>query len=226
VKRALVIRHHVEDDAGLVGRALRERGFELETVMVDAQHRLARCDDVDVIVVLGSNNAVYDESVRSSWFNDELAALGQAHASGVAILGICFGAQALCVLFGGTVTAAPEVEEGWFDIQVRDGCNISPGPWFEYHGDHCHLPTHADVLARTDTAVQIFTVERHLGVQFHPEVDAEQLARWFASESPTPRAYSDRQNELLEQTRRETPRAAVATAALVEYFLRHAEIVP
>lgn len=222
--RALIVRHHVEDDAGLVGVALVERGFELETIMVDAESPFHSAGDVDIIVVLGSNSSVYDPSVQSAWLDEEMAALQRAHDSGVAILGICFGAQMLCVLFGGSVERGEAPEEGWTTIDVNSGCAISRGPWFEYHGDICHVPSSAQVLARTQIAVQVFTINRHLAVQFHPEVDADLLARWFVSESPQARAHSPRQQELLEQTRRETLRVTQDAAALVDYFLAHAHI--
>ncbi len=224
MRRALIIRHHVEDDAGLVGTALVERGFTLETIMLDHEHRGSIRIDVDAIVVLGSNNAVYDVEVRTTWLDEELLALRRAHDAGVAIFGICFGAQALCVMFDGAVERATNVEEGWFTIDVIAGCEISRGPWFEYHGDHCLVPSSARVLARTSDAVQVFAIGRHLAVQFHPEVDADQLARWFASETPTARAHSARQTQLLEQTRRESARATVDTAALVDFFLKNADL--
>jgi len=56
---------------------------------------------------------------------------------------------------------------------------ISTGPWFEYHFDHCVLPDSATIVAANPRAVQAFTIGRNVGVQFHPEVDASQLSDWF-----------------------------------------------
>jgi GMP synthase-like glutamine amidotransferase len=224
MRRALIIRHHVEDDAGLVGRALIQRGFELHTILVNADNTDIDFAGCELIVVLGSNSAVYDPQVRTAWLDEELVALRRANDADVAILGVCFGAQALCALFGGTVERADRSEEGWFMIDVVEGASISPGPWFEYHGDRCNVPEVATVLARTPDAVQVFTIGRHVAVQFHPEIDDEQLSKWFASETPEARAHSPRQRELLEETRRETPEAAKRTAKLVEFFLDHAGI--
>ncbi len=224
MRRALVVRHHVEDDAGLIARAFERRGFVLTTIMVDAHDHDLDAEGYDVVIVLGSNSAVYDPDVRAAWLDDELVALRSAHEHGTPMLGICFGAQVLCHLFGGTVERAARGEEGWIEIDVVEGCSLSTGPWFEYHGDHCVVPESATVLARSADAVQIFTVAQHVGVQFHPEIDAQQLTRWFEGENGSPRAHSPRQSALLEETRRHEERASVNAGALVDYFLDHAKL--
>jgi GMP synthase-like glutamine amidotransferase len=222
VRTALVLRHHDTDDAGLVGEALTARGVSIETVMVDAGHPAPPPDGHDAVIVLGSNSSVYDDSVRRAWLDQELDALARCDREGVAIFGICFGAQALCQVAGGTVERAPRGEIGWFDIDVAPGVEIPAGPWFEYHNDRCLLPASCRVLATTDHAVQVFTLERHLGVQFHPEIDDAQLERWLLSDRDEPRAHTDHESELLAETRRQTPGARQRTAELVDFFLAHA----
>src|SRR6202012_2567240 len=106
---------------------------------------------------------------------------GGADEAGVPVLGICFGAQALCAAFGGRVEAMPRHEIGWQLAPPAEGSPIEPGPWLEFHGDRCLLPPQARVLARSDMAVQAFTIGPHLGVQFHPEVDGPELKRWLDS---------------------------------------------
>jgi hypothetical protein len=56
---------------------------------------------------------------------------------------------------------------------------IPAGPWLLFHGDRCEPAPAATILASNATGVQAFTVGRHLGVQFHPEVDGEQLRLWL-----------------------------------------------
>ncbi len=220
---ALVIRHHVEDDAGLIGDAFSARGWSMSTVMFDREHPTPALDDVDALVILGSNAAVYDPEVRAAWFERELDLLADAHARGLPILGICFGAQALCELAGGAVNKAAVGESGWHTIDVVAGRDLPAGPWFEYHGDECQLPPTATVWATSPAAVQAFTWGPHLGVQFHPEVDAEQLERWFDSENGAPRAHDDRQLEFLRQARDLASEARHRADVLVGLFLDHAE---
>jgi GMP synthase-like glutamine amidotransferase len=95
------------------------------------------------------------------------------------VLGICFGAQALCAAFGGRVEVAPRQEIGWTVIDSLDDGLIPAGPWFEFHGDRCLPPQQARLLASNDLGAQAFSVGRHLAVQFHPEVDGAQLRLWL-----------------------------------------------
>ena len=92
------------------------------------------------------------------------------HDAGVPVLGICYGAQELCTLFGGKVLAAGYKEVGWLTIETARPDLIPHGPWLLFHGDRCEPPPHATVLASNETGVQAFAIGRHLGVQFHPEV--------------------------------------------------------
>lgn len=217
-----MLRHHVEDDAGLIGRALVDRGYELTTVMIDDNHAAPTEFDADVVVVLGSNCSVYDDAVRTRWLDGEFEFLRTVDRAGVPIFGICFGAQVLCAIFGGEVRKAEIGEIGWTQIDVSRTFKLGAGPWFEYHGDCCILSERAQVWATTPHAVQAFSIGRHVGVQFHPEVDGEQLARWFASTSPEPRAHNEHETALLEETRRQTPDAIVRARDLVDLFLSHA----
>jgi GMP synthase-like glutamine amidotransferase len=221
-RHALVVRHHVEDDAGLIGLALIEQGFRVTTVLVDGDHPSPDEAAADLVVMLGSNSSVYDDAVRTEWLNDELAFLAKVDATGVPIFGICFGAQELCALFGGTVERAPHGEMGWTEISVVSTHTLSSGPWFEYHHDHCVLPPVATLWATSTNAVQAFSIGRHVGVQFHPEIDDEQLARWFQSASDHPRAHSDHEASLLTETRRMVPAARQRARELVSLVVQHA----
>ncbi len=220
----MVIRHHEEDDAGLIGAALTRRGFELSTVMINATTPVPRELLADLVVILGSNESVYDTRVRAHWLDDEISALRRVDESGTPIFGICFGAQVLCSMFGGSVERARSEEIGWTTIDVTPNSGLSLGPWFEYHHDHCILPKEAEIWATTDVCVQAFILGRHVGVQFHPELDAEQLGRWFDSENGAPRAHSPRQRELLAETAELETAASQRADELVDLVLKHASL--
>lgn len=180
-QRALFLRHHDEDDPGLVGAALERRGFIVDVLHVDDDTARVDLTDVDVLAVLGSKWSVYDHDKVGAWLDAELDAIRAADRRGVAVLGICFGAQALCVAMGGRVEPAPTLELGWVDLEGAPSDGIPAGPWFQFHSDQCLPPVTASVLARNDVGVQAFRLGRHLGVQFHPELDAGQLSRWLAA---------------------------------------------
>ncbi len=221
MSRALCVRHHLEDSPGLIGEAFAARGIELDLVMMDESTPTPGLAGYDYLVVLGSKHAVYDEQIEAAWFGRELELLADAERSAVAVLGICFGAQALCRHHGGTVTRAAEPEIGWYEIDVVPGVNLASGPWFEYHYDHCTLPGDAEVWATSPRAVQAFAVGLNVGVQFHPEIEEVQLAGWFAAGDDEPRDFDLDAPALLAQTARETPRARERARDLVDLFLAH-----
>jgi GMP synthase-like glutamine amidotransferase len=150
------------------------------------------------------------------WIAEELAWLRGADQAGVPVLGICFGAQALCAALGGRVEAMEDKEIGWFTVDSADEDAVPAGPWLEFHGDRCVLPAHATVLARNDAAVQAFRIGRHFAVQFHPEVDGPQLKRWLDSmgTAEVERTGLD-PDQFLADTIREEPAARARADRLV-----------
>ena len=230
--RVLVVRHHREDDPGFVAEALRANGAELSIHRFPAEP-LPDLDGVDHVVVLGSAWSVYDDDRVGSWIGEEMAWLRRAAADGVGVFGICFGAQVLAAAHGGSVEPAGAMEIGWTAVDPVPApaggrpANlaippdvVSSGPWFEFHGDRCVLPATATLLARTALCVQAFTIGRSLGVQYHPEVDADQLQRWLDEGSrETVEALGLDPADLVARTRAEEPRARRRTAALVDAYL-------
>lgn len=219
--RVVVIRHHDVDSGGLIAEAFESRGASIQVCLAPVEEQLPALDGVDHIVVLGAISSVNDQD---RWIAAELDWLREADRSGVPILGICFGGQALCVVSGGRVEQAPRKELGWTVVSSADPDLIPDGPWMEFHGDRCLLPTSATVLARNELCVQAFSVGKHLGVQFHPEVDGAQLKRWLDNGADVEAiAQGLDPSEFLAQTIREEPAARARADRLVESALALAE---
>jgi GMP synthase-like glutamine amidotransferase len=176
MQRVIVVRHHDIDSAGFIADAFEARGAGLSVHLFPDGGPLPAVDGADHIVVLGAVSSVNDPD---PWIAAELAWLRAADQAGVPVLGICFGAQALCAAFGGRIEAMGRREIGWTTVDSPDHDLVPAGPWLEFHDDRCLPPAAATVLARNDVAVQAFRISRHLAVQFHPEVDGSQLKRWL-----------------------------------------------
>lgn len=226
MRSVLVLRHHDEDHAGLIGEAFEGRGFALDAVMVNESTTTPVVDGYDALLILGSKSAVYDHEVEQRWFGRELGVIARARDLSIPILGICFGAQALCLFYGGAVAPAPasQAEVGWYDIEVVDNVTLASGPWFEFHYDRCTLPESAQLWARTAQAVQAFAIGPNVGVQFHPEIDDEQLRDWLETAAQDARDFGHDPEELLAVTARHVPGARQRARELVDLFLAHAEL--
>jgi GMP synthase-like glutamine amidotransferase len=180
--RVIVVRHHDVDSAGFVAEAFQSRGAELAVRLFPDDGPLPAPAGADHIIVLGARSSVNDPA---PWIAEELSWLRQAERASVPVLGICFGAQALCAALGGRVEAMARREIGWKLAGSADQDLIPDGPWLEFHNDRCLPPPAAAILARNDAGVQAFRIGKHLAVQFHPEVDGPQLKRWLDAGSFT-----------------------------------------
>src|SRR5215469_15666056 len=219
--RVVVIRHHEEDSAGFIGDAFAARGADLSTHLFPKEGPLPDLAGLAHIVMLGSTSSVYDEGEARAWIGEELTWLRRADAAGVPVLGICFGGQLLAAAFGGTVEHAGRQEIGWVTIDPADPELIPPGPWLEFHHDRCQPPAGAAVLARNDLGVQAFRLGRHLGVQFHPEVDGDQFRLWLdVGGRAEIEADGQDPDRMLAQTIAEEPEASARADRLVASALR------
>jgi GMP synthase (glutamine-hydrolysing) len=151
--------------------------------------------DLDLIagvVVMGGRMSATDPAVHA-WMPAELELLRQAVVAEVPVLGVCLGAQLLGAALGGEVTrrACPR---GAYQTTARTaaaGGDPVLGGWPD---GAATLFVHEDEVARLpDDAVPLLTVTEPTGVdvvawrsgtawavQFHPEVDATELATWTA----------------------------------------------
>ena len=215
MRQVIVIRHHDVDSAGFIGAAFEARGAELAVHLFPDGGPLPALapEHVDHVVVLGAISSVNDPD---PWIAEELAWLGRADRAGLPVLGICFGAQVLCAAVGGRVQAMERKEIGWKVVDPVDHGLIPAGPWLEFHHDRCLLPSAATVLAGNDTAVQAFSIGRHLAVQFHPEVDGPQLKRWLDAHTDSDAtSLGIDPDQFLADTIREEPAARERAGLLV-----------
>lgn len=186
---ALAIRHIAFEDLGTLETALNRH--QVAMTYVDAGvDDLAQIDPLapDVLISLGGPIGAYDEH-DYPFLRDELRLLEKRLLADRATLGICLGAQLIARALGARVYPGPQVEFGWAPLLLSAAGQASPlsalagdkTSMFHWHGDTFDLPPDATHLAATSMYTnQAFSWGTGtLAMQFHPEVTARGLERWW-----------------------------------------------
>ena len=180
-KPGLLLQHGDDGPPARFGDWRRERGLE---VVVHPAWEQPPPDprEFAFVVSLGSENSAGE---TDGWVPEEIAALRTAVDADVPVLGLCFGGQALSVALGGGIEVLETPEIGWVPVESFDPL-VPRGHWLQYHFDLMHLPPGAQALARSPAGLAAFRHGRHLGLQFHPEADADLVDLWARTDPKLP----------------------------------------
>jgi GMP synthase-like glutamine amidotransferase len=174
--RLLVVEQQADAPAGLVAEWALARGAQLEVVRAPDVAEWSDLRSADAVVALGSDRSVH--ASNDPWIAAQVDFLRAAHDADVAVLGICFGGQAIAAALGGAVSRAARTEIGWIDVEGDDGYG---GSWFTWHEDAFTVPPGATELARAASGPQAFVLGRSVGLQYHPEVTPAIVDDWLAT---------------------------------------------
>jgi len=233
--RAALIANADDADSGLVGKALRRRGYSFVEFIREHHHGWSSVDGLDLVVAMGSGWSTYWEHVAAP-IRAEQQLLSKAISQGIPVLGICFGAQQLSTVLGGQVTKAQSPEIGWHLITaVAEAASHIPaslceGPWMQWHYDRFTVPSGATVLAESPAGPQAMVCGRSLGVQFHPEATESIVHTWARGDGVEElRAVHLSPEQLLASTREQLDDASRRCDDLIGWFLsdiaqRHIDI--
>lgn len=140
-----------------------------------------------MVLSLGSGWSTYWDHVAGP-VHAEQELLRAAIGAGVGVIGICFGAQQLATVLGGSVHRAARPEIGWHRVDsVGDAASSAAvgGEWLQWHYDAVSLPldvTDVTVHAVSPVGPQVFVSGRSVGVQFHPEATETVVRGWSSGE--------------------------------------------
>ena len=128
------------------------------------------------------------------WIEPELALIRQAVASNMPVLGHCLGGQLISKALGGTISANPVKEFGWFDVTQHNSATtqswLSTLPQqftvFHWHGERFSVPSGADlILSSHGCRNQAFVIGNTLALQCHVEMTAAMVREWAELEPDT-----------------------------------------
>ncbi|MEZ0066401.1 GMP synthase (glutamine-hydrolyzing) [Streptacidiphilus sp. MAP12-20] len=216
----LVVQHEDGTGPGLVGAALAADGHRLDLRHPWAGDPLpaSLAGHAGLLVLGGAANC--EDDAAAPWLPAVRALIREAVADEVPLLGICLGAQIAASCLGGKVLPRssppevgavplhrlPAVEGDPVLGAVPEGARAAQWHW----DDIVTLPPGAVPLLTGDACThQAFRLGAAAwGVQFHPEVLAEELSAWALSDGPSVRAAGG------------DPDAAVASVRAAEPQLR------
>lgn len=183
-----LIQHHGAEGPGAIALWARSRGLTLNVFRAD----LGQLPPVSAtpVILLGGP---YESNAGPTWLEAERQWLAGSLDQGAPVFAICLGAQLLALSLGGNVRRMEHTETGWTTVNFVDGQSLKV---LEWHEDAIDLPPDAQLLASSEQcAQQMYRVgPTRVGLQFHPEWNAESVAvlnQHFAEESPLPRDPQD-----------------------------------
>lgn len=185
MKPVAVLQYFWQDGMGFFETHLRARGVSWRLYrLYDGEAAPESLAGFGGIAILGGPMSVNDDlpPLRAG---ERLVAA--ALRDDVPVLGHCLGGQMLSKVAGGTVTCAPHVEIGWSQIEATDSplarhwFGAERFPMFQWHNETFSLPAGAALVARgAYCAHQAFALgTRHLGMQFHCEMNAFKVDLWL-----------------------------------------------
>lgn len=189
-KQALAIRHVAFEDAGSFAAVLAQRGYALRYVEAGLDElSVLEAEAPDMVLILGGPIGAYEDDIYP-FLRDELRFIERRLAARQPLVGICLGAQLMARAAGARVypgTAGKEI--GWGPLELTAAGRATPlrhlaaelTPVLHWHGDTFDIPDGAVRLAGTARyPSQAFACGNHaLALQFHPEVTAAGMERWF-----------------------------------------------
>lgn len=187
--RLLAIRQLGDKGLGALEPVFDSLGFRVDTLDAPRDDLASvSATEPDLVVILGGPISAMDDQ-RFPFLRDQLRIIEQRLQAGRPLLGICLGAQLIARVLGGRILSNEAPELGWWPVQLTAAGQASSlryldqVPVLHWHRDAIELPDSARCLASTDACpVQAFSGPSSvLGLQFHPEVGAQDLAQWLVA---------------------------------------------
>jgi len=147
-------------------------------------------DDISpwaAIVVAGGLDGSMVDHQRWPWLVAEIALVRRAVEQGTPVLGLCLGAHAIALAFGGSGGPRPDgaMELGVYPLEpTQEGHAVFDGLTHVYQAHYEGieaLPEGTVLLARNEAfPVQAFRYRSAIGLQGHPDAKLADLRGWIA----------------------------------------------
>jgi len=174
-----VLQHVPFEDIGSIAPWLEAHRAHVSYTRFFDDPALPQLNGLDLLIAMGGPMSVNDESTLP-WLLSEKRFVRDAVERGIAVLGVCLGAQLIASALGARVYRNSQKEIGWFPIEATpsttktfrfpEKCIV-----FHWHGETFDLPSGAVRLAKSAICEnQAFQIAQHvIGLQFHLETTPE-----------------------------------------------------
>lgn len=183
-----MLQHVAHEILGTLNPLLKDAGYRIRYVNFErTPEARPGISGYDGLVILGGPmNA--DEDTLYPHLAYEKKLITEAIGAGIAVLGICLGAQLIARALGAKVHRKNASEIGWHPLSLTADGRADPlmsrvdcAAVFQWHEDSFEIPEGAVRLASTRACEnQAFRYgSKTYGLQFHLEVDAAIIERWL-----------------------------------------------
>jgi GMP synthase (glutamine-hydrolysing) len=220
---ALFIQHSELTPPALLTEWCAANAIELQRYRIWEGGPLPSLNGHELLITAGS--AYTPNDVHAREVRDELHLLDTALDRELPVLGLCFGAQMLAVVLGGSVHKLETPELGWYDVESTDP-GVPNGPWLQWHYSGFECPPPAQQLAFSSAGCQVFRHGTSLGVQFHPESTLTEVQSWARKDAERLQAMGIDGLGRLSDGRHHADAAKEAAFTLFDSFGRWSNVVP
>jgi GMP synthase-like glutamine amidotransferase len=179
--RIHVVADATDNDGGFVTERLLQRGGVIVELDRDDLPTFDTLEGSDLVLLLGSDKSAH-EPKWTEVVTAETVLVREALATGVPVMGICYGAQLLARALGGTSWRADQAELGWTRVDTTDPVLCPEGPWGQLHKDVFAPGPTTKVIGTSWRGPQCIIDDsfgaRSIAWQFHPEVTPTTYERW------------------------------------------------
>ena len=189
------LQHMACEGTGRIANWTAQRGHSLSGTHLYRGESLPDNEAFDALLIMGGPMNIY-EYRNHPWLPAEKRFIKHAIDSGKIVLGICLGAQLIADVLGAKIYQNQAFEIGWFPVRFTAACQSIPAmrdfpdelTVLHWHGDTFDLPPGVRLLATSQACHhQAFAFGRRvIGLQFHIEMDAPDVAAFLDDTLPTP----------------------------------------
>ncbi|KTD23675.1 type 1 glutamine amidotransferase [Legionella israelensis] len=183
--RIVILQHSPYEPLGIIINTLKQKKMRLKYVNFhrNPDHSV-NLQGYDGLIILGGNMNP-DELEHYPHLTFEIKLIHQAIEKNIPVLGICLGSQLLNLALGGECYCLAKSEFGWSNIYKKSNHPLFTSfpectKVFQWHRYASRVPNHTDVVLENEQCVQAFSYQKkHIGLQFHLEVDKYLISRWM-----------------------------------------------